>query len=381
MASRPPPCARQPRRVGRRQSSVELARLREAIERSALEWRVAFDAVDSAAVVLDAEGRVRRVNRAALELCGRPYEQVIWTHISELGAGEPCRTAARLAPYVAAGQTVSRQARDETNGRVWDVSASRTAPGEPDLVVLAARDVTGVEALQESLRRQEAVSAIGELVAGVAHEVRNPLHGISATVDALEARLGRDGDWARHVAVLRTEVARLAALAADLLDYGRPVAPELRAGPLAPVIARAVEECAAAGVVAGVRVVQHIEDDLPRVPMDAARLTCAVRNLLENAILHSPAGGEVEIRAEAGESCGAWWVECRVRDSGPGFPPADRAVAFRPFHSRRHGGTGLGLSIVQRVVEQHGGEVLIADAEPTGAVVTVRLPAVPPERR
>jgi signal transduction histidine kinase len=111
--------------------------------------------------------------------------------------------------------------------------------------------------------------------------------------------------------------------------------------------------------------------------MDARRLVTAFRNLLENALQHSPPEGRVRLETRLDHGPGASWVECSIEDDGPGFAPEDLPLAFEPFFSRRHGGTGLGLSIAQRIVADHGGEVAARNRSPRGARITVRLPAAP----
>ena len=115
---------------------------------------------------------------------------------------------------------------------------------------------------------------------------------------------------------------------------------------------------------------------LPRLVLDRKRMIQVFQNLLANAIQHSPGGGRVVFRAEpaAGDPAGLLFV---VEDAGPGFPPDALDHIFEPFFTRRRGGTGLGLSIVQRIVDQHQGEIVAANRPEGGAVVTVRLPLKP----
>ena len=112
-------------------------------------------------------------------------------------------------------------------------------------------------------------------------------------------------------------------------------------------------------------------DELPAVPRDPGRLAQVFQNLVQNAVQHSKEGQTVWVEARSdGES----WVECLIRDGGPGFKPEDLSRIFEPFLTRRRGGTGLGLSIVQRIVEQHGGTLAAANHPQGGALLTVRLP-------
>jgi signal transduction histidine kinase len=112
--------------------------------------------------------------------------------------------------------------------------------------------------------------------------------------------------------------------------------------------------------------------------MDRTRLVRVFENLLENAIQHSPAGGEVAVEAAAATAGGRDGIECAVCDSGPGFQAEELGRVFDPFFTRRRGGTGLGLSIVQRIVDEHGGRVGAGNRAEGGAILTVWLPAASP---
>jgi signal transduction histidine kinase len=229
--------------------------------------------------------------------------------------------------------------------------------------------------LQEALHRREAFAAMGTLVGGVAHEVRNPLFAISATLDAFVARCGGiDAPGGPLLATLRAQVGRLSALMADLLEYGRPIAPERVRRPLAALAARAVESCAAHTSRVNVAVELSGDPAGPPVLMDEGRLLQVFENLLRNALDHTPSGGRVRMRVGAEVRGGRRGAMFEVRDSGPGFEAADLPCVFEPFFSHRRGGTGLGLSIVRRVVEQHSGQVDASNDPAGGAVVRVWLP-------
>ena len=218
------------------------------------------------------------------------------------------------------------------------------------------------------------MSAMGSLVAGVAHEARNPLFGISANLDALEARSG-PASKDETVVHMRQALNRLSGLMQQLLDYGKPPAPQFAEGTLTEVMAEAIDACRPLAERVQVRIENGLRTTLPALSMDRQRLVQLFENLAENALQHSPKGEAVVVEAAVIVHDGRTWIECRVTDRGPGFPGEDLRKVFEPFFTRRRGGTGLGLSIVQRIVQEHGGHIEARNREGGGAMMIVRLPA------
>jgi PAS domain S-box-containing protein len=368
----------------RKAADENQARLQFAIQDAAKEWQRTFDAIESPVLVLDGHACIRRLNRAAKVLSGKTYRETIGLAVEGLGPGEPWQKSAELAHAVrAGGSAISGQARDVSTGRSWDVGASllRAASSESERIILVAREITGVVRLQEKLHHTRTMSAMGSLVAGVAHEVRNPLFGISATLDAFEARFGQRAEYQQYVAVLRGELERLSHLMGDLLEYGKPTSLEFSEGALADVVAEAVQASRTLAEGARVALRNTVDGGLPRLRMDRRRLLQVFQNLLDNAVRHSPPKSAVVVEAERSLVDGEAWIDCRVLDEGPGFHPEDLSRVFEPFFTRRRGGTGLGLSIVQRIVEDHGGRISAGNRPGGGAEMTVRLPAAEPGSR
>jgi signal transduction histidine kinase len=205
----------------------------------------------------------------------------------------------------------------------------------------------------------------------VAHDLRNPLFGLSATLDAFAQSFGANADVAPYLEVLRRELARIEALATDLLAYGRPDAGELAPASLEPVLRAASASCGALAARQGVLLRVECALDDARVAMSRPRLERVFENLLQNAIQQSTRGGQVVLRAARGENGTAL---CTVEDEGPGFPAGDLPRIFEPFFSRRRGGTGLGLAIAQRTIEHHHGRIGASNRPDGGAVISVHLP-------
>jgi PAS domain S-box-containing protein len=359
---------------------TERRRLESDLRRAAVEWRETFDGLPIGVLVVDADARVVRANRTAVEQSGcRTWAEIIDRPLSRLGPGEPWAALVELASEARHGAAPpAREVADALTRRTWVVSArvQQTEAEGPARAVLNFQDVTETVRLKEQLRQSETMAEIGSIVAGVAHEVRNPLFSISATLDAFESRFRGTEGYDRYLGVLRGEIVRLTTLMKDLLDFGRPSRPDFGECRMEEVVETAVSTCAPMARHRQVEVRWRRGSRLlPPVLADAARITQVLQNLIENAVHFSPPGGHVEIALGAGQLEGSPFVECTVKDSGPGFDPRDLSRLFEPFFTRRRGGTGLGLSIVKRIVYDHGGEVTAENHPDGGAVVRVTLRA------
>ena len=347
-----------------------------AVERSLADWRMTFNTIPEPIIVADVEGRISRLNRAAARLCGLSFAEAAGVAVGALGAGEPWQALSLLVRQVAATRegSGSRRAVDPSSGREWDLSASasRASHDAAVRVVLIARDVSRQQELERSLRRSETLSAMGSIVAGVAHAVRNPLFGISAIMDAMSAEFRGRPELATYLSMLRDPVARLSDLMRELLDFGKPSALATTASGLAEVVERGIAAMRDIAAANRVLVRSASLEDLPPVLLDHSRMERAIESLLENAIQHAPPGSEVLVE---GRSTAAGAAEIEVLDTGPGFPPDVIGQVFEPFFTRRQGGTGLGLAIVRRIVEEHGGSVMVGNRTAGGGWVRVALPA------
>lgn len=331
-----------------RKSELERQRLREAIQQSAIEWRQTFDSVSTPIVITDANGVVQRLNESAAKLAGLPEAEIIGQNISEIGHGD--------------------------DGRAWDISVSALFPdmeNGPHITVFW--EITRIVALQESLRRSETMTAMGKLVGGVAHEVRNPLFGISATLDAYTEEMNTD-ELREMAATLRDQVGRLSRLMKELLEFGKPVAVTRRPGPVNSLIDEVIASRRTSAAEAQVEVRNNLSYDVPQIPMDRERLRQVFENVVDNALQHSPRGTAVTVSGDALMHAGRLCVEIRVEDEGKGFLPGETPHVFEPFFTRRERGTGLGLSIVQKIVEEHEGQVAASNRAEGGARITIRLP-------
>jgi len=365
----------------RRRAETRQAELQAAVARSAREWRMTFDALDDPVVIVSQAGQIVRLNEAARRLAGQPHTDLLGRQLDVLEPPGLWNRAAELVECVCrTGDPATSQLRSGRDGRTWDLQVHPVSGASVGSMaaIIVAHDVTPVVQLQDSVRRNEAMAAMGALVAGVAHEVRNPLFSMTATLDAFEARFTAERAGQRHIQVLRTQLDRLQQLMRELLEYGKPPQLAISSVGFDAVVRQAMEEIALVAREHEVSLELDVPDGLPQIRADRARLAQVYVNLLTNAILHSPEGAHVTVRARGVRDNGTSWLETVVEDAGQGFRSEDLPRIFEPFFSRRPGGTGLGLALVHRIVEQHGGSVMAGNRADGGAVVAVRLP-LPPE--
>jgi PAS domain S-box-containing protein len=361
----------------RKQAEKKQARLQLAVHQSAVEWQRTFDAIQYPVLILDSAGRIIQSNSAAGEISGVPEGEGSGCPIETLGPGQPWQKAAELIRLMhKIGSTMSCITYDEDTGKAWDITASLlSGPQVNASWIVVARDITRQVELEASLRRSELMAALGSLVAGVAHEVRNPLFGISSVLDAFEARFSDRAEHQQYISVLREELAHLNRLMEDLLDYGKPYSQELRAGSIYDAVVGGIIACAPLAERGQVQIINKVPKTLPPIMMDLKRLPQVFSNLIKNAIQHSSPNSIVQVEAEEVSLDNQSWIECRIKDSGPGFQIEDLKRIFDPFFTKRRGGTGLGLSIVQRIVQEHSGEIIARNHSEGGAEIVVRIPA------
>jgi len=355
------------------EKAAELITLNGQLGLVARQWRAAADAIDDALVLIDSNDKVMRMNRAAATSLGGSTWSV-WV-------GKPAVRLAKYPPWnnaldlgracLARNKVVTGRAHNTESGRTWQLWARPLPDPEHTAVLLIARDVTAFLELQDSVRRAETMAALGELTAGVAHEVRNPLFAVSSLVEAWAQQPSRDPT--PFVDALRREVTRLQTLMIELLEFGKPSSEASQPAQLSAAVNGAVHACEPEAKARHVRLVTAIHADA-EVAMFPRRLERVFVNLIQNAIQHSPAGGDVTVEIGACPEANAQALEVVVRDQGAGIAPADLPRLFTPFFSRRGGGFGLGLAISRRIIDEHRWRVVAANGPSGGAVMTVIVP-------
>lgn len=231
---------------------------------------------------------------------------------------------------------------------------------------------------QEDARRAERLAALGQLSAGLAHEIRNPLGVIKGSAEILNQKLSAAEPLAKELSgYIYTEVNRLSALVSRFLDFARPSQLNVSAEDLTSLLEKCLKTVAEQIATNDVRVVREYAPVLPRAVIDVELCEQVFTNLLLNACEAMDGHGQITIRINSVKSGDAAPRELAVEiaDTGPGVPAEMREQIFNPFFTTKKTGVGLGLAIVSKIVDSHGGSVKLTSAPGEGARFRVTLPA------
>lgn len=240
-----------------------------------------------------------------------------------------------------------------------------------DRLILVQRDITEFKALEKKFYESQKLAAIGQLSAGIAHEVRNPLSSIKMSLQILEKRLQPEGNDLKRFEIARREVEHLETLVNDILLYAKPSEPVKKRSNIQKIIDHALAMAEKAATDKHINIEKFLAHDLPTLNVDPAMLEQAFINIYLNAIDAMDMGGRLSIYA--GQDDGRIKVE--IRDDGCGISQEDLPHIFNPFFTKKNYGTGLGLAQIKKILDLHQGTIEILSEETQGTSVIVTLPA------
>ncbi len=360
---------------------------KELVERSGAVARLEalneniIESIHSGLVTTDLAGRIRFMNRGGSDITGlapaavleRPLEDVFG-----LGPG--------FLREVRTGLVARRRIRFERDwvgpsGRRiflgFAVSSLHDRAGSPLGYILIFQDLTEIQALEQEVRLKDRMAALGEMAAGMAHELRNPLAAISGAVQYLRAERQPPEETAELMDIILRESNRLDQAIRDFLTFARP-------GTFAPErcdVVRLIEDSVkllrkSREILPGHRVVTNYADASVWCDLDPNRMKQVFWNLATNALKAMPSGGTLAVSVAAGARGEP--LEIVFADDGIGMDEEAKRGYFQPFRSSFEGGTGLGAAIVYRLVEEHGGRIQV-DSEPgRGTRVRIQIPRARP---
>jgi two-component system sensor histidine kinase PilS (NtrC family) len=339
-----------------------------------------IDSLISGLATTDPEGRILTWNRAAETIAGHPALSVIGRRIEEV-LDLPPNVAADLNAPLRAG----RGRRIETSYRTGDgrqiemgfTAAILSTPGGKAGLLFSFQDVTDFKRLERDSRLRQRLAAVGEMAAGIAHEIRNPLASMSGSIQILRQELPLSEEQAQLMDIVLRESERLNDTIRSFLAYARPQ----RASSARLDLRRVLNDAAlllrnSAEVQEGHVIDVMVPTTEVAFEADENQIRQIVWNLATNGLRAMKSGGRLRLGARVEPAAGdmAESAVLEVSDEGVGIPAEELDAIFQPFRSTFTKGTGLGLAIVHRIVSDYGGEIQVTSTPGKGTMVSVRLP-------
>ena len=340
--------------------------------------RDVIQSITSGLVTVDLADRVTSLNRAGEDILGCPGAEVVGKPVSALGLFN----TAEWTLYSSAG-TQGQKVRDEIEMRQgsevrwigFSITSLNDAAGRRQGSILAFQDLTAFRSLQEEVRLKDRMAAVGELAAGLAHEIGNPLAAISGSTQMLATAFTGDAPQRKLLDILLKESQRLDRTIKGFLQFARPRERSAVRFDIARTLAENVELLRNSEEVSPLhRVELRLEPESASITADPDQISQIFWNLARNALRAMPGGGTLRV---SGQLLGSSY-RLEVADTGRGMTEEERAKIFQPFQSFFDHGTGIGMAIVYRIVHEHGGRLTV-DSRPAGGTrITVDLPAAAP---
>lgn len=342
-----------------------------------------IESMSSGLMAVDTEGICFTFNSAAEKALGRGHNEVLGRHCSEIMG----KSASTLAPLLLDGERHDQVELSIPHRSGRDVYVKGSVSPLLDRAhqrigsTFIFSDLTSQRLLEERARRADRMTALGELAAGVAHEMRNPLTTIRGYLQILPSMKSAPAFLEEFSDNVIREIDRLARLTDDMLDMAKPISSDLEVHDLGDVAEVVLEFLADRFQGADIQVGLNRDRLRSPVQIDRDRIKQVLINLLINAIdALRPSGGQVEVslsrsseRLAVGEAVRPFAV-CRIQDSGPGIPADSLERIFDPFFTTKPHGTGLGLAVSNRIIEEHGGFLRVESGNEAGTSFSLFLP-------
>lgn len=334
-----------------------------------------IDSLPSGLVTTDPAQRVLTFNHAAERICGLPAQAALGRPIADvLQLPEQVTSAFARGLERQGARRIEFKFR-RADGTQIDIGLSAThvvTPKGAAGFLVTFQDLTDIKKLERDARLRQRLAAVGEMAAGIAHEIRNPLASMSGSIQILREDLPLNPEQEQLMDIVLRESDRLNTTIRSFLEYARPRRFEIARFDLRRVLQDAALLLRNS---ADVREAHSVEVDVPADPIwfeaDEGQLRQIVWNLATNGLRAMPEGGRLVLGGRIEES----GVVLEVRDDGVGIPAADLEAMFQPFHGSFAKGSGLGLAIVHRIVTDYQGTIKVDSTPGRGTAVAVRLPA------
>jgi len=363
--------------------ALENARLFQVVARGQREWESTFDAMQDCVSVHDTSGKIIRANRALARRLGTTPPEVIGKYCSEVyHPPERGVTDCRHTNMLHSERPAVEEVELPSMGGIFQVSVSPWYDNRENRLlgsIHVAKDISNEKLLQQQLIQSEKLSAIGELISGIAHELNNPLTGVMGYSQLLQLRKDLDERVRDSLLKINNLAMRCQKIVQNLLSFARKQKPERTLSSVNDILERTIELRNYELAVNNIELVRELERNLPKTIADSHQLQQVFLNVITNAeqaMLQAHGRGRLVIRSRSAVEKSRIIVE--ISDDGPGIPEAQISRIFDPFFTTKEvgKGTGLGLSLSYGIIKEHGGDIYAVSRLGEGATFYIELPII-----
>jgi PAS domain S-box-containing protein len=333
-------------------------------------------------ITTNEKGIITSINQAAINILEIDSEDLIGKSVSEVfekngsTVNEIENAINRKGFY--RGYDIKINLKNKFKYLAINVSLISISSERSSGVIIIIQDTTEKRAIDEQLQRMDRLASLGKFAAGIAHEIRNPLTGISLFLDDLHDNICTDKEVSSVIELALKEVERLENLVNELLDYAAPYKGELQERDINRLIENTIlfvdKQCRQLGI----QLTTVLDPSIPKIKIDGEKIRQALLNIIINSIQFMPGGGKLNIKTEIiplkdnGQKNEK--IKISISDTGPGIPVSDFKKIFDPFYTKRKGGTGLGLSLTHSIIAEHKGIINATSSDEGGAKFIIELP-------
>ncbi|MBI5805363.1 PAS domain-containing protein [candidate division TA06 bacterium] len=335
--------------------------------------------ISSGVIVVDINRVVTTFNKEAVNICQLVSAAVVGKSLEEYEKLKPIDDLLKLT--MECGKPLYRKEMvltlENKNEKVIGVSTSllHTQTTRTNGAIAIFSDISKTKSLEERVKHSEKLAVLGEMAAVMAHEIRNPLNAIAGFAQLLQTKVEEADPRRKYVDIITHEAFRIDTLISDILDFAHQKKAANLEVNLEDLVNRVIASKSDQASRKEVTLVKQAAPNTPRVMGDAVRLERILLNLVNNAIDAMDQPGSITITTERLESDLGPVASIMVQDSGCGIPPENLETIFKPFFTTKSAGTGLGLAIIQKIVEEHHGQITVKSEIDKGTTFSLVIPA------
>ncbi|CAM4146089.1 sporulation kinase E [Geobacillus stearothermophilus ATCC 7953] len=261
---------------------------------------------------------------------------------------------------------------DETKERIIEFSLKKEVISGVGMMTF--RDMTERKEMELQLRKSDTLNVVGELAAGIAHEIRNPMTALKGFIQLLQGSI--DGDYSMYFNVIMSELERIESIITEFLVLAKPQAVQYKQNDICKIMQDTIDLISAQAIMNNVQIIADFDRGLPPVYCELNQLKQVFINILKNAIEVMPKGGDITVRiARMGKN-----VHISITDQGVGIPKDKIKKLGEPFYTTKERGTGLGLMVSYKIIEEHQGKIDVESEVGVGTTFHITLPIERTER-